>query len=154
MSCQNFQRMNYDMPMVCGCIDCDDEFEIEDEYFLAKHLANSMSQSLKYHNVTVVSGYYYGFQFYVDEKYSSQFDLSKESEYCIDNDDAHYYFDMCRSEVIRKADAEKNRIRKWLERIAVEYGYEILVCVGIFSNGEAIYETRTPRTELKSKLIA
>lgn len=56
--------------------------------------------------------YYYGFQFWIEEKFSNYFDLDKSSEYCIDNDDAHYYFDMFRSQALRASDAEKRKIAK------------------------------------------
>lgn len=150
MSCPNFEPMKYGMPMVCGGLyleeDEDGYWEFED----ASYLAKKFTKELKYHDVNVQSGYYYGFQFVVDEKLSSQFDLDKDSEYCIDNEDAHYYYNMCRSQVIRKADAEKRKIRKWLEKIAEDYGYEILVRTALFSNGEAVYERRTPRALIKS----
>ena len=150
MSCPNFEQMKYGMPMVCGGLYLEED---EDEYWEfkdASYLAKEFTKELKYHDVNVQSGYYYGFQFVVDEKRSSQFDLDKDSEYCIDNEDAHYYYNMCRSQVIRKADAEKRKIRKWLEKIAEDYGYEILVRTALFSNGEAVYERRTPRALIKS----
>ena len=87
------------------------------------------------------------------EKYSNEFDLDKSSKYCIDNDDAKYYFDVYRSVALREADREKRKIAKWLESLAKNGDFEILVCVGRFSNGEAVYSRRTPRTTLLSAVV-
>lgn len=152
MSTPNFRDMEYNMPMVCGALS-DDETECYIEFETAEQLAEEFSNSLTFHDVTIESGHYYGFQFWVEEKYSNYFDLDKSSEYCIDNDDAHYYFDMFRSQALRAADAEKRKIAKWLEKLQ-EYGFEILVCTAKFSNGEAIYSRATPRTKLIAAAIA
>lgn len=167
MSAPNFRPMQYGMPMVCGG---DEDFEemkelyekdtgyeysygmyledLENDFNEADDLAKAFSENLIFHDVTVESGYYSGFQFYVEEKYSAKFDLDRDSEYCIDNEDAHYYFDLCRSRAIRAADAEKRKIRKWLEKLAENSGYDVLVCTAVFSNGEACYSKRTKRTEM------
>lgn len=157
MSCQNFRHMLYDMPLVCCCLeDFDDlaaaykedtgeeynqfiyEVEMQDEAEEAERVAEEFTENLRFHDVTVVSGNYFGVQFYVEEKYSAMFDLDKESRYCIDNDDAQYYFGMCRSKVIRAADSEKRKIAKWLENLKSN-GYEILAVTARFSNGETLY---------------
>ena len=154
MSCPNFKQMDYDMPMVCGGLYVDDEYDAWWEFEEACRLASSFSEELEFHEVTVEGGYYYGFQFVVEEKNSRMFDLDKDSPYCIDNEDAHYYYGMCRSRVVRKAFSEKCKIKNWLEKIASEYDYEILVRTALFSNGEAVYERRTPRSIMKSAVIA
>lgn len=154
MSAPNFKFMLYGMPLIVGgMINYADlkelyEWELQVEMEDAQNEAENFTKSLKYHDVTIESGHYMGFQFYVEEKYSGAFDLDKSSKYCITNDEAHYYFDVCRSVALREADKEKRKINKWLELIAENYGYENLVCCGVFSNGEAVYKHRTPRTEL------
>lgn len=152
MSTPNFRDMEYNMPMVCGALN-DDETECNIEFETAEQLAEEFSNSLTFHDITIESGYYYGFQFWVEEKFSKYFDLDKSSEYCIDNDDAHYYFDMFRSQALRAADAEKRKIAKWLKKLQ-ENGFEILVCTAKFNNGEAIYSRATPRTRLIAAAIA
>lgn len=166
MSTANFRSMEYGMPMVCGgMFDYDEmakgykeetgeeysedlfEWELQDEYKRAERLAQLFTENLMFHDVTIESGYYQGFQFYVEEKYSNYFDLDKKSEYCIDNEDAHYYFDMCRSKAIRAADTEKRKIARWLESLVNE-DFDILVCVARFSNGEAAYAIRNNRTRM------
>lgn len=160
MSTSNFEPMKYDMPLVCGGLgyyeDYKKEYEsvydeeytedmfyydLDCEFDYAVELAEEFSEGLKYHEVTVKGGYYQGFQFYVEETCKGG-DLDKNSPYCIDNEDAHYWYDMCRSKVLRSAEAEKRKINKWLEEIGKMEGFEILVCGGVFSNGEAIYYKR------------
>ena len=167
MSTPNFKFMLYGMPLVVGGMnpyeDLKERYEEETSEEYTENMffwdlqnesgeacseAENFTETLKYHDVTVESGYYIGFQFFVEEKHSNRFDLDKSSKYCIDNEDAHYYFDVCRSVALREADREKRKIRKWLEKIADSHGYENLVCCGVFSNGEAVYKPRTPRTEL------
>ena len=48
---------------------------------------------------------------------------------------------MCRSIAIRKYKAEINRInKKLLPLFEKELGFDHIRCIGVFSNGEAIYE--------------
>ena len=121
--------------------------ELTDEVFYAEEnfqaenaqrMAEELTKSLEFHNVTVESGYYASFQFYVEEKYSNYFELDKNSRDCIDNEDAHYYFNMFRSQALRKADAEKRKIKKWLLNMRNQ-GFNLVHMTGMFSNGEAIY---------------
>lgn len=172
MSTPNFGDMEYNMPLVCGGLKSFDEmakayeeetgdeyseelyeWDLQDEFERAERIATEFSKQLQFHDVTIEGGYYYGFQFWVEEKFSKYFDLDKSSECCIDNDDAHYYFDMFRSQALRAADAEKRKIAKWLKKLQ-ENGFEILVCTAKFSNGEAIYSRATPRTKLIAAAIA
>ena len=96
-----------------------------------KRVMEKFNYSLTFHHLEFKSGYYDGVQIYVEEI---------DNPHELDNDDCRYYFDMCRSQAIRKYDAEIRKINKWMEKIAVEYGWRKLNCLGIFSNGEAIYE--------------
>lgn len=89
------------------------------------------NDALTFNEVTFESGYYDGVQLFVKEK---------ENPHELDNDDCNYYFDMCRSKAIRKYDAEIRKINKWMDKVATEYGWRELHCLGIFSNGEAIYQ--------------
>ena len=164
MSCPNFQSMLYGMPMICGRTfaqmseqykaECGEdmpeseyEFMEQDDINYAEELAEEFNRDLQFHDITVIGGHYVSYQFYVEEKYSRQFDMDKSSDYCIDNEDAHYYFDMCRSRALRAADAEKRKIVKWLHGLT-KYGYNETVRTALFSNGEAEYSIVTPRTKL------
>jgi len=138
MSAPNFRPMEYDMPLIVGGMEDLPEYDLYEEFYDAERLADDMTEDLKYHEITVIGGYYQGFQFYVMEKYADQFDLCYDSPYCIDNDDSHYYFDKCRSAAIRAAEAEKRKIRRWLNGLR-DRGYDCLICTGRFCSGEASY---------------
>ena len=172
MSTANFRPMEYGMPMVCGGMNFFEQKEAyekeygeeytpgmfymdtEEEFSEAQRMAENFTVKLKFHDVTVIGGYYEGFQFWVEEKYSGYFDLDKESRDCIDNEDAKYYFDMYRSQVLRAAEAEKRKIERWLESLNGN-GFNILVCTGRFSDGSATYGKRSnARARLKAACIA
>lgn len=115
-------------------VECDREYFYEDifeGYDGFKDEMEKFNNSLTFHNIELRSGYYDGVQLYVEEK---------DNPHELDNEDCRYYYDMCRSEAIRKYDAEVRKINKWMDKTAVEYGWRKLHCLGIFSNGEAIYQ--------------
>ena len=154
MGAPNFEPMNYDMPLICGrtygqmysdLADDGEEVTNEDIFFYedklfedAEDLAENMNGMLTFHKITVIGGRYDSFQFQVEEIYSGMFDLDRDSRDCIDNEDAHYYFDMCRSQALLAADAEKRKIRKWLNNLTT-IGFNKVECSNFFSNGEAEY---------------
>lgn len=135
---ESFER-DFDEPFTDDMYYAQQEYDFED----AQELAEDYSRELKFHVVTVRAGYYEGFQFEVKELHEDMFDLDTSSAYCLDNDDAHYYFDMCRSAAIRKADAEKRRIEKWLLNLARSENFIGLNCHGHASNGEGCYSIMT-----------
>lgn len=96
-----------------------------------KKVMEDFNNELTFHELTFRSGYYDGVQLYVEEK---------ENPNELDNDDCRYYYDMCRSQSIRKYEAEIRKINKWMDKVATKYGWKELYCIGVFSNGEAIYE--------------
>ena len=115
-----------------------DEFEAEffyDDIFEGydgfKEVMEDFNNELTFHSMEFKCGYYDGVQLYVN---------TTENPHELDNEDCRYYFDMCRSQAIRKYDAEIRKINKWMEKVAVEYGWRKLHCLGVFSNGEAIYQ--------------
>lgn len=95
-----------------------------------KGLMEEFNDTLTFHEIRFESGYYTGVQLYVEEK---------ENPHELDNEDCHYYFDMCRSKAIRRYDAEIRKINKWMDKVATQYGWQELIRLGVFSNGEAIY---------------
>ena len=115
-----------------------DEFEAElfyEDIFQGydgfKDLMENLNDNLTFHHLEFKSGYYDGVQIYVDEF---------ENPHELDNEDCRYYYDMCRSQAVRKYEAEIRKINKWMDKVATEYGWRKLHCLGIFSNGEAIYQ--------------
>ena len=155
MSTSNFKSMEYGMPLIttkdfstmkdefeknCGEKYDEDLYQIDMDciYEDMRELSQNINDELEFYKVKIEDGYYEGIQFVVEQEYEESFDLEKGTKYEIDNDDAQYYFGMCRSKVLRKAESERNRIKKWLKNLK-KYGYWELNCDGIFSNGEAIY---------------
>lgn len=119
------------------CPDCGSELQyVVDEIAametiqdIEKRLEDA-NRGLTFHTISVVSGRYYGVQFYVEENHDP-------NEY--NNDDCKYYFDMYRSVAIRRYNSEINKITKLLERLADEFWFDELFCSAVFSNGEAIF---------------
>ena len=126
------------------CPDCETSLKDVEERFddLAmeytcsemQRAADKVNEDLTFHKVRVESGRYVGVQFYVDEEFNGFGSLDG-----MDNEEAQYYYGMCRSKMLRKYKTECNKIRRWLLSTAMEMGLERLGCVGIFSNGEAVY---------------
>ena len=111
----------------------DYDFSMACVYEESKRLAKELSKELMFHDIEIKSGYYTGIQTYVKKYYE---DIEQ-----LDNDDCHYYFDMCRSKAIRKYKAEVKRInKKLLPKFKTELGFDHIKCVGVFSNGEAVYQ--------------
>lgn len=158
MSAPNFNRMNCDMPLIVGGLYCEDDFDFDVAWDNAMWKINKFAEenNLQFYSLGLQSGRYEGFQFQVYEIYANEFDLDQESPYCIDNETAKNYFGMYRSQVLRKAEAERRKIEKWLENLDnLGEGFEWLVCTAIFSNGEAIYDRHdNKRAQLKSKLLS
>lgn len=156
MATSNFKNMKYGLPMVVGGFYDPDFMEnmeneylteygeemtedelyfiLEEDYSEAQRITDILNESLEYYKVEIISGYYEGFQFFVDGKYFD--DYAEE----MDNDDAYYYFGKCRSKAVRSAKSELNKINKWLRKINSEYGnFEIIEFAARFSNGETLY---------------
>jgi hypothetical protein len=91
---------------------------------------------LIFHKIELKDGYYSGVQFYCETK---DFDEDKDGELDIDNDEAHYYYDMCRSQARRKYKSEINKINKILKKIARNYEFDAYGISARFSNGETWY---------------
>ena len=112
--------------------------ELELIYNKAKWLATSLNNELTFYKIIITEGYYVGLQTFVQgTEWQTQTEYLEE----LSNEDCHYYFGMCRSKAIRKHKAEVNRInKKLLPLFKKELGFDHIKCIGVFSNGEAIYE--------------
>ena len=99
-------------------------------------ILHTSKRDLQFFEVILRDGHYCGLQFYVKETH----DMSCLDIENLDNEDTRYYFDMCKSEFLRKYNSEINFInKKLLPKLAAYFGFEEYCCAGIFSNGEAIY---------------
>lgn len=124
----------------CECCDADlTEVEERVDEILCQETTNEMekvaarlNEVQPFFKVTVESGYYCGVQFFVENKNDPVEDM--------ENDDTNYYYGMCRSKAMRKEKAAGNLIRRELRKAKDELGLIELACLGIFSNGEAVYE--------------
>ena len=126
------------------CCDCGEDLhkvEVEPDWiaeeWLCKDVGHDMEEinkDLDFFTVRLKSGYYVGVQF--DVNWNDHIGDPEE----LNNEDAHYYFDCCRSVMLRKYERERRKLGKQLAKLAKNYGFEEIVCVGVFSNGEAIYE--------------
>lgn len=152
MATPNFRTMPYSMPLICGPTYrqyenrymeeygeelTDDElgWMQQDDLDDACYLAKEFSENLVFYRVTVVGGYYDSFQFFVEENPGAE-DIEE-----ISNEDAHYYFDTCRSRAIRAAERERRKIYTWLLSLK-KCGFNEVVCTALFSNGEAWYSVK------------
>ena len=114
------------------------ELDMEDGYLNAKALAKRLSEDLMFYELTIKGGYYSGIQIFVKPIKWADYYYEIDD---LDNEDSHYYFDMCRSKALRKHQAEVNKInKKLLPLFEKELGFDHIRCIGVFSNGEAVYE--------------
>ena len=105
-----------------------DEFEeqvfyddILEGYDGFKDVMKNFNDTLVFHKIVFMSGYYEGLQLYVEEEAENPREL--------DNEDCRYYYNMCRSQAIRKYSAEIRKINRWMDKIAPEYGWKKLRCI-------------------------
>lgn len=120
----------------CGC-DLTDvtpvyaDWLMQDTISEMESFAKKINEKQSLFEVVVESGYYTGVQFFVNEKYG---DVSNWT-----NDDFQYEFGECRSKMLRKFKTTENMVRRELLKAKKELGMIELSCIGIFSNGEAVY---------------
>ena len=99
-------------------------------------ILHTLKRELQFFEVTLKDGYYCGLQFYVEETGNMRY-IDVED---VDNEETRYYYDMCKSEFLRKYNSEINFInKKLLPKLAKFFSFEEYYCRGIFSNGEAVY---------------
>lgn len=141
------------------CVDCGasladvesvyDAWGMDSMVFEMEHKAKDLNSHLRFHEVSVESGYYSGVQFYVHEKYDME---------SMDNEDTNFEFGMCRSVALRKYKSEVNFIRRKLREAKDGLGLMELGVIGRFSNGEVWYSEIKPdmpkRTALKIAAMA
>ena len=111
--------------------------DIVDNFSETVHdILHTLKRELQFFEVTLKDGYYCGLQFYVEETGNMRY-IDVED---VDNEETRYYYDMCKSEFLRKYNSEINFInKKLLPKLAKFFSFEEYYCRGIFSNGEAVY---------------
>ena len=99
-------------------------------------ILHTLKRELQFFKITLKDGYYYGLQFYVEETGNMRYICVED----VDNEETRYYYDMCKSEFLRKYNSEINFInKKLMPKLAKFFSFEEYYCGGIFSNGEALY---------------
>ena len=159
MSTPNFKTLDWDLPLIVGGVGEDydirkKEFEesFDDEKYssdIYEEEINTFCESLQddlddfnhkisHFRVSLKSGYYNGFQFDVEETDNY---YNYETIKDIDDEDANYYYGMTAKDIKAEFESDLDKIRKLLESYKQSDPYLIeLNCIGVFSNGEAIYK--------------
>jgi len=117
-----------------------DEDTYENAQFFIDH---ELNDKLEYFKITLEGGYYFGIQTIVDQaKENYRFDvfyyMTHEDEYS--NSEIYEIFGFNKYILNRVLNKEIKLINEKLLPQLKDYGFERYACVGIFSNGEAIYE--------------
>ena len=117
-----------------------DEWAAQSFYDELQTVLDAENKNLLFHSISLRSGYYDGLQLFVE--LSSDADnagfTDAGPEY-VDNYSARYYFDMYRSQAIRRFESEQRKVNKILARIGRAYGMDKLGIYARFSNGETWY---------------
>ncbi len=118
---------------------------IEDFKYNLKEVLKELGKDLNFYKIELKGGYYAGLQYYVklaDKDIYSMYGNNLQGIIDdIDNEDTRYYYDLCKSEFKRKITQEVNFINKKVMPLLARYtGFDHYNCIGVFSNGEAIYE--------------
>lgn len=130
---------------LCGAdlSDVSEEFdELEEMFFYEDILADleEINNGLLFHEITIESGYYEGLQLYVTLNHAADHaGFTDNGPEYLDNESARYYFDMFRSQAIRRYEAEQRKINRILAKIGGAYGMDHLAIYARFSNGETWY---------------
>lgn len=131
MGTANFRTMeNFPLYVIEDSNDEIMDYEIALE---VKDVLDELNDSLIFHNLSIVSGYYCGAQLFVK---------SEDDPHELDNEDCHYFYDMCRSASIRKYDSEINKVKRLMRNVAKDFGFIEIGCIGVASNGEAFYRLK------------
>lgn len=119
----------------------------EFDFFEAEEFCNDLekrcqdeNENLRFFKISVKNGYYDGLQLFVElTQDAGNAGFTERGPEYLENDDAHCYFDMCRSKCIRAYESEKRKINKILAKIGTTYGMDRLGIFARFSNGETWY---------------
>ena len=122
-----------------GLFVCDDEqAEFLDLDYALEETQKELGRAPLFFEFSLKAGHYEGAQIFVQPNYYCRTYGTPEE---LENDDCKMQWDLCRSVAIRKYEAEKKWInREFLPRLAEKLGMRKLLCLGVFSNGEAIYQ--------------
>lgn len=104
---------------------------------------NNLNSKLRFFTISFEDGYYQGVQTFIEPKHPNDFDALDFLEYPQYYDPQQLFKEFGYNTYIlkRKILAEINLINNTLlPQLKQHYSFDKICCVGIFSNGEAIYE--------------
>lgn len=144
MATSNFKNMDkFDLFVLLDLDDEDlDQFVLDYICTNIESEIEDFNSCLKFHQLTLVNGYYNGLQLYVETVHDVE---------TMDNDNCKLWFDECRSTSIKQYHAEENKIRRFMEKISKEYGFIHLYELGILSSGETVYGIAAEEQKTKKK---
>lgn len=122
-----------------------DEYEFDDMLcdLIQSFIDDKLNKQLKFFDITLESGYYDGVQSYVVPRKiyygDDSFDFIDYYE-DYDGKDVYAYFGYNKHVLKQKILKEIKFINEKLLPQLKDYTFEQIKCVGIFSNGEAVYE--------------
>lgn len=102
----------------------------------------SLTENLTFFKCRVVSGYFTGLQILVEiSKYADEAGFTENGGEYADDDSCDYYLDMTLAEAEKAFREEVIKVNEALETIGKSNDMTKIACIGVFSNGEAIYKT-------------
>ena len=105
---------------------------------------DDLKSHLKWYKIELKNGYYEGAQFYISTDYlgiDERADWLPSKPLIWDDEECELQFGLTKEETKKMIENEKNLINQFLEE-SKDYGFFKIGCVGVFSNGEAVYERR------------
>lgn len=103
---------------------------------------DDLKSKLEWYKIELRSGYYEGMQFYIDTEWrgiDEKADWLSSKPLIWDDEECLSEFGLTRQQTIEMIEKEKKLINEFLEN-SKDYGFYKINCVGVFSNGEAVYE--------------
>lgn len=105
---------------------------------------DDLKSHLEWYKIELKSGYYEGAQFYISTDYlgiDERADWLPSKPLIWDDEECELQFGLTKEETKKMIENEKKLINQFLEE-SKDYGFFKIGCVGVFSNGEAVYERR------------
>lgn len=135
MATSNFAPVKFDLPLIVGGIDEEDENILDMEYEDTQAMLDQFNATLDHFEVVLEGGYYCGYQFNVKEL-KDYWDFENIDE--LTDDDADYFWGDTAENIIKEFKYEFGRIKEYFDLLPT-WGFTKLGVVGTFSNGETVY---------------
>lgn len=103
---------------------------------------DELNDSLEWYKVELKSGYYDGVQIYIKTEWLGIDEIATwlpNRPLVWDDEECELEFGLNREETIAMIEEEKKKINAFLKNMEW-FGFYKINCIGVFSNGEAIYE--------------